>query len=78
MTPEVCRLFRNASYIPLHGRLVADDICTDYEEWFLNGLKADDNATEARSGFHAVNTMFIITETSGISEKIYEAIEGNL
>ena len=32
MTPEVRRLFRNAGFLP--GRLVADDIRTDYEEWF--------------------------------------------
>lgn len=81
MTPEVRRLIRNArSKFPFccPGRLVADDIRTDYEEWFLTGFKADDNATEAWSGFHAVNTMFVVTEASGVSEIIYNAIEGNL
>lgn len=76
MTPEVRRLFRKAKVLP--GRLVADDIRTDYEEWFLTGFKADDNATEAWSGFHAVNTMFAVTEATGISDKVFEAIEGNL
>lgn len=76
MTPEVRRLFRNAGILP--GRLVADDIRTDYEEWFLTGFKAGDDATEAWSGFHAVNTMFSVTEASGISEIVYNAIEGNL
>lgn len=76
MTPEVRRLFRNAGFLP--GRLVADDIRTDYEEWFLTGFKADDNNTEAWSGFHAVNTMFVVTEASGISEATFNAIEGNL
>ncbi|MFV0536811.1 MAG: hypothetical protein ACK5M3_05485 [Dysgonomonas sp.] len=76
MTPEVRRLYRNAKVLP--GRLVADDIRTNYEEWFLTGFKADDNATEAWSGFHAVNTMFAITEATGISQKIFDAIEGNL
>lgn len=81
MTPEVRRLVRNArAKFPFccPGRLVADDIRTDYEEWFLTGFKADDNATEAWSGFHAVNTMFVVTEASGVSEIIYNAIEGNL
>jgi len=32
----------------------------------------------AWSGFHAVNTMFTITEASGISENVFNAIEGNL
>jgi hypothetical protein len=76
MTPEIRRLLRQAQV--LHGRLVADDIRTDYEEWFLTGFKADDNETEAWSGFHAVNTMFIVTEASGINEKVFNAIEGNL
>jgi hypothetical protein len=76
MTPEVRRLFRTAKVLP--GRTVADDIRTDYEEWFLTGFKADDNATEAWSGFHAVNVMFAITEATGISEKTFNAIEGNL
>lgn len=81
MTPEIRRLLRaGRQKFPdvCHGRLVSDDIRTDYEEWFLTGFKADDNATESWSGFHATNTMFIITEASGISEVIYNAIEGNL
>lgn len=76
MTPEVRRLFRSAQVLP--GRLVADDIRTGYEEWFLTGFKAGDDATEAWSGFHAVNTMFVVTEASGISETTFNAIEGNL
>ena len=65
MTPEIRRLIRAArAKFPFccPGRLVADDIRTDYEEWFLTGFKADDNATESWSGFHAANTMFVVTE----------------
>jgi len=76
MVPEVRRLLRNAGCLP--GRIVAGDIRTDYEEWFLTGFKAGDDATEAWSGFHAANTMFAVTEASGISELVYNAIEGNL
>lgn len=76
MSPEIRRLFRNAQVLP--GRTVADDIRTDYEEWFLTGFKASDDDTEAWSGFHAVNTMFIVTEATGISKKVFNAIEGNL
>ena len=76
MTPEVRRLYRNAKILP--GRLVANDIRTDFEEWFLTGFKAGDDATEAWSGFHATNTMFVVTEASGISEVTFNAIEGNL
>ena len=76
MTPEVRRLFRNAKTLP--GRLVSDDKRTEYEEWFLTGFKACDDATEAWSGFHASNTMFVVTEATGISETTFNAIEGNL
>lgn len=76
MIPEVRRLFRNAGCLP--GRLVSSDIRTDFEEWFMTGFKASDDNTEAWSGFHAVNTMFVVTEASGISETTFNAIEGNL
>jgi hypothetical protein len=76
MVPEIRRLMRNAGVLP--GRIVASDVRTDYDEWFLTGFKADDSNTEAWAGFHAVNTMFVVTEASGLSETIYDAIEGNL
>jgi len=76
MIPEISRLFRAAKVLP--GRLLAHGIKTDYDEWFLTGFKSDENNTEAWSGFHAVNTMFIVTEASGLSEAVFNAIEGNL
>lgn len=76
MIPEVSRLFRNAGILP--GRLLSSGIRTNYDEWFLTGFKSGDDNMEAWSGFHAVNTMFVVTEASGISETIYNAIEGNL
>lgn len=76
MIPELSRLFGHAGFLP--GRMIANGIRTDRKEWFLTGFKSDDNNTEAWSGFHAVNTMFVITEASGIAENIYSAIEGNL
>ena len=76
MIPEISRLFRNAAILP--GRLLSSGIRTDYEEWFLVGFKSGGDNMEAWSGFHAANTMFVVTEASGISETIYNAIEGNL
>jgi len=76
MHPEIVRLFNSAKVLP--GRLVSCDVRTEYAEWFLTGFKAEDNKTEVWSGFHAVNTMFIVTEASGISEETFAAIEGNL
>ena len=76
MIPEVARLYKKAGILP--GRLLSDGIRTNYEEWYLTGFKSADDNTEAWSGFHAVNTMFIVTEASGISDTVYNAIEGNL
>lgn len=80
MMPEISRLFNRAKQrgIVLPGRLNAYDIRTDFEEWFLTGFKADEHNHEAWSGFHAVNTMFVVTEASGISDDTFAAIEGNL
>lgn len=76
MIPEVARLFRNSKVLP--GRMLSDGIRTNSAEWFLTAFKASDDNTEAWSGFHAVNTMFIVTEASGVSETTFNAIEGNL
>lgn len=76
MFPEISRMFNKAKHLP--GRLVGYDIRTGNKEWFLTGFKADEHQHEAWSGFHAVNTMFAITEASGVADTVFEAIEGNL
>lgn len=76
MFPEISRMFNRARYLP--GRLVGYDVRTPDKEWFLTGFKADEHQHEAWSGFHAVNTMFAVTEASGITDSVFEAIEGNL
>lgn len=76
MFPEISRLFNKAKVLP--GRLTGSDIRTTEREWFLTGFKADEYNHEAWSGFHAANTMFVVTEASGISESTFAAIEGNL
>lgn len=81
MMPEISRLYTKMvanGFGFLSGKLNAYDIKTEYREWFLTGFKADENKHEAWSGFHAVNTLFVVTEASGLSENIYHAIEGNL
>lgn len=80
MLPEISRLFHRArrNGVDLPGRLTAYDIRTENEEWFLTGFKADEHRHEAWSGFHAVNTMFVVTEASGVADSVFDAIEGNL
>ena len=78
MMPEISRIFLGSAYLP--GDLTATNIRMPlpYKEWFLTGFKADDNNTEAWTGFHAANVLFVVTEASGGHEKVFEAIEGNL
>ncbi|MDR2764428.1 MAG: hypothetical protein LBB90_05295 [Tannerella sp.] len=80
MMPEISRLYHRAYMrgLGLPGKLNAYDIRTGSEEWFLTGFKADEHHQEAWSGFHAVHTMFVVTEASGIPDAIFDAIEGNL
>lgn len=80
MMPEVSRLVSRAKQrgIVLPGRLTTSDIRTEEKEWFLTGFKADEHNHEAWSGFHAVHTMFIVTEASGVADDTFAAIEGNL
>lgn len=80
MMPEVARLVEKAKQrgIQLPGVVTTDRIRTCNREWFLTGFKADEQNHEAWSGFHAVHTMFVVTEASGVSDNIFEAIEGNL
>ena len=80
MMPEISRLYSRAYRrgVRLPGRLNSDSIRTKFSEWFLVGFKADENNHEAWSGFHAVHTMFVVTEATGVADNIFDAIEGNL
>jgi hypothetical protein len=81
MMPEVSKLYhklKRNGICPNNARLQTYDIRTDYKDLFLTGFVSDEHNHEAWSGFHAVNTMFIVTEGSGISESVFSAIEGNL
>ena len=75
MMPEIARLYKRAAFLP--GELQSSRIKTGYEEWFLTGFKASEEA-ESWSGLHAVHIMFTVTEASGLSELVYNSIEGNL
>lgn len=80
MIPEVTRLYNRAKQrgVLLPGHVNSTDIRTENSEWFLTGFKADEHNHEAWSGFHAVHTMFVVTEATGISDDTFSAIEGNL
>ncbi len=46
------------------------------KEWYMVGFSTDD--PNAFQGFHKENILFIVDEGAGVSERIYEAIEGSL
>ena len=77
MMGEIGKLMQRTRGL-LPGRVLANSIKTNYTEWFLVGFKSAENNTEAWSGFHAANTMFVVTEASGVADEIFNAIEGNL
>lgn len=76
MMPEISRVFKNSIYLP--GYLTTTGISTPFDEWFLTAFKADDTNTEAWTGFHAANIFFGVTEATGLPQKVFDAIEGNL
>jgi hypothetical protein len=76
MIPEIARIFKGSNYLP--GVISDSGIKTPYTEWYLLGFKADDKNTEAWTGYHAANIFFGVTEASGMDQKVFDAIEGNL
>jgi len=86
MMSEVATLWRNANAglrnagLPgLGGRLLSEGIKFDADpNWFLEVFKAGENSQESWTGLHAPHVLFVVTEASGLADKIYNDIEGNL
>lgn len=78
MMAEIGKVHKYAK-IPLPGEVLATKIKFKGEpDWFLEGFKAADKATEDWTGFHSPNLMLIATEASGIEQETFNAIEGLL
>jgi hypothetical protein len=82
MIPEIAKNFqrlRRYDDFSFPGDLLSDGIrMREHKDWFLVGFKASDNEVEAWSGLHAPNIMVIVTEASGISQLVFDSIEGIL
>lgn len=75
---EIRKRYNNAN-CPLGGRLLKTKLdLTDItgETWMAIGLSTDE--TERMLGFHNDNVLVIVDESSGVEEKIFEAIENPL
>ena len=78
MMSEIGKIHNKAS-IPLGGDVLATKIKFEGEpDWFLEGFKAGDKATEAWTGFHSENMFVVVTEASGVEDQTFNAIEGLL
>ncbi len=69
---EIARKFENAK-TRLPGKLNTVRLTID-SSWYAMGLSASDSVTF--QGFHAEHMLIILDEASGISEGIWEAVEG--
>lgn len=78
MMTEIAKIWKNAK-TGLGGELLSNKIkFGDDPDWFLEGFKAGDKATEAWTGYHSPNLMVVVTEASGIEDETFDAIEGLL
>ncbi len=78
MMAEIGKVHKNAK-IRLPGEVLATKIKFKGEpDWFMEGFKAADKATEDWTGFHSPNLMLVATEASGIEQETFNAIEGLL
>lgn len=63
--------------IPLGGQRLLQEIKLD-EDWFAWGFTAPEYDPDRFQGFHEINILVVVDEASGVSEEIYDAIEGIL
>lgn len=61
--------------IPLGGKVLTKEIQID-DEWFALGFATDD--ADQFQGFHGKRVLVVVDEAAGVSEEIYEGIDGVL
>lgn len=71
------RLAHNRSKVPLGGKLLTQELKLD-SDWWAWGFTAPEYDPDRFQGFHEVNILVIVDEACGVSEQIFEAIDGIL
>lgn len=71
------RLAHKNANLPLGGRLLQQEL-KYAENWWAWGFTAPEYDPDRFQGFHEVNILVIADEAAGISEQIYEGIDGIL
>jgi len=75
---EIRRLHQQARF-PLGGRVIQQEIKVD-TDWFAWGFTASDHDPDKFQGFHSSSgwVLVVVDESSGVSNPIFEAIDGVL
>lgn len=71
------RLAHSRARVPLGGKLLTQELKLD-TNWWAWGFTAPEYDPDRFQGFHEVNILVIVDEAAGVSEQIYEAIDGVL
>lgn len=71
------RLAHKRAKIPLGGKLLTQELRFDVN-WWIWGFTAPDYDPDRFQGFHEVNILVIVDEAVGVSEHIFQAIDGIL
>lgn len=62
---------------PLGGTLLSQELKLD-NDWWAWGFTAPEYDPDRFQGFHSIHTLVVVDEASGVSEDIFEAIDGVL
>jgi len=71
------RLAHKKAKIPLGGELLTQELRFDVN-WWIWGFTAPDYDPDRFQGFHEANILVIVDEAVGVSENIFQAIDGIL
>jgi len=73
---EIRKNFQRAK-LPLGGTILTQELKLD-DDWFAWGFTAPDYDPDRFQGFHEIHMLVIADESSGVSDEIFEGIDGVL
>jgi hypothetical protein len=71
------RTAHSRAKVKLPGTCLTSDLKLD-EDWFAMGFTAPERAGDKFQGFHSEHILVIVDEASGVSEEIFDAVDGIL
>lgn len=73
---EIRKSYQHAKY-PLGGTILTQELKLD-NDWFAWGFTAPDYDPDRFQGFHEIHILVVADESSGVSDEIFEGIDGVL